>query len=201
MLFNGIAPAVHPALREAFHTRLGQSRTKISKLLVMLGIPYRPPEGSRTPVYENVRQWNRTAPTSALIRGIVMEAIMQTDARSRQTGNLIASDRVEGTPVRSTDGSTIGTIERVMIDKLTGNVAYAVLSFNGFVGVGQRRLPIPWRQLTYDRKLAAYHLDLTENKLSAMPQESDIDWGDRGHEIERHDDDRPTAYWGIAESW
>lgn len=128
---------------------------------------------------------------------------MQTDARSRETRNLIASDRVEGTPVRSTNGSTIGTIERVMIDKLTGNVAYAVLSFNGFVGTGQRRLPIPWRQLTYDRKLGAYHLDLTENELSAMPQGSDkdFDWGDRGREIERHDDDRLKVYWGIAESW
>lgn len=126
---------------------------------------------------------------------------MQTDSTSLEPHNLIASDRVEGTPVRSTDGSMIGTIERVMIDKLTGNVAYAVLSFSGFVGVGQRRLPIPWRQLAYDRKLAAYHLDLTENELSAMPQKSDIDWGDRGRQIERHDDDRLKVYWGIAESW
>ena len=126
---------------------------------------------------------------------------MQTDARSWETHSLIASDRVEGTPVRGTDGAKIGTIERVMIDKLTGNVAYAVLSFNGLVGVRQRRLPIPWRQLTYDRKLAAYHLDLTENELSAMPQKSDIDWGDRGREIKRRDGDRLKAYWGIAESW
>ena len=126
---------------------------------------------------------------------------MQTGATSWETHHLIASDRVEGTPVRGTDGTTIGTIERVMIDKLTGNVACAVLSFNGFMGTGQRRLPIPWPQLTYDRKLAAYHLDLTENELGPLPQESDIDWGDRGREIERHDDDRLKAYWGIAESW
>jgi PRC-barrel domain protein len=132
-----------------------------------------------------------------------METMMQTDATSRQTHNLIASDRVEGTTVRSTDGTTIGRIERVMIDKLTGNVAYAVLSFNGFVGMGKRHLPMPWSRLTYDRKLAAYHLDLTEKELSAMPQGSDkdFDWGDRGREIERHDDDRLKVYWGIAESW
>jgi hypothetical protein len=132
-----------------------------------------------------------------------METMMQTDATSRQTHNLIASDRVEGTTVRSTDGTTIGRIERVMIDKLTGNGAYAVLSFNGFVGMGKRHLPMPWSRLTYDRKLAAYHLDLTEKELSAMPQGSDkdFDWGDRGREIERHDDDRLKVYWGIAESW
>jgi hypothetical protein len=127
--------------------------------------------------------------------------MMQTDALSWETHHLIASDRVEGTQVRSTNGSTIGTIERVMIDKITGNVAYAVLSFNGFVGVGQRRLPIPWRQLSYDRKLAAYHLDLTENELNAMAHGRNIDWGDRSREIERRDDDGLKAYWGIAESW
>lgn len=126
---------------------------------------------------------------------------MQTNATSREMHHLIASDRVEGTPVRGTDGATIGTIERVMIDKLTGNVAYAVLCFNGPVGVGQRRLPIPWPQLTYDRKLAAYHLDLSETEVSTMPQGSDVDWGDRRREIERRDDDRLKAYWGIAERW
>jgi sporulation protein YlmC with PRC-barrel domain len=129
-----------------------------------------------------------------------MEAIMQTDARSLQTRNLIASDRVEGTPVRSTDGSTIGTIERVMIDKITGKVAHAVLRSNG-VGMATRHLPIRWSRLTYDRTLAAYHLDLTEKELSALSHGSDIDWGDRGREMERHDDDRVKVYWGIAETW
>jgi hypothetical protein len=130
-----------------------------------------------------------------------MEAIMQTDARSRETRNLIASDRVEGTPVGSTNGSTIGTIERVMIDKLSGSVAYAVLSFNSSVAMEKRHLPNPWSRLTYDRKLAAYHVDLTERELSALSYESDIDWGDRGREIERCDDDRVKVYWGIAETW
>ena len=82
------------------------------------------------------------------------------------------------------------------------NVAYAVLNFNGSVGMGRSHLPIPWSRFTYDRKLAAYHLDLTESELSAMPHGRDIDWGDRGPEIERHDDDRLKAdYWGIAECW
>jgi hypothetical protein len=86
-----------------------------------------------------------------------------------------------------------------MID--ISNVAYAVLNFNGSVGMGRGHLPIPSSRFTYDRKLAAYHLHLSENELSAMPHGRDIDWGDRGREIERHDDDRLKAYWGIAESW
>jgi sporulation protein YlmC with PRC-barrel domain len=127
--------------------------------------------------------------------------MMQTDSTSLEPHNLIASDRVEGTPVRSTDGTTIGTIERVMIDKLTGNVVYSVLSFNGSVGTGKRHLPIPWSRLTYDRKLAAYRLDLTEKELGALSHGSDINWVDRSREIERHDDGRAKVYWGIAESW
>jgi hypothetical protein len=72
-----------------------------------------------------------------------MEATMQTDtlqseSQSRQSHTLIASDRVEGTPVRRADGEKIGTIQRLMIDKLSGSVAYAVLSFGGFLGMGLR---------------------------------------------------------------
>jgi sporulation protein YlmC with PRC-barrel domain len=130
-----------------------------------------------------------------------MEAMMQTDAASRGNHNLIPSDRVEGTPVHSTDGTPIGTIERVMIDKLTGNVAYAVLSCTHSIGMGKRHLPIPWSRLSYDRRLAAYHLDLTEKELSALSHGSDIDRGDRDREIERQDDDRAKVYWGIAETW
>ena len=55
---------------------------------------------------------------------------MQTDTSSPQSHSLIASDRVEGTPVRRSSGEKIGTIERLMIDKISGNVAYAVLSFS-----------------------------------------------------------------------
>src|SRR5689334_13652764 len=99
-----------------------------------------------------------------------------------QPHSLIASDRVEGTPVRRASGEKVGTIERLMIDKLSGNVAYAVLSFGGFLGMGQKHLPVPWARLTYDRNLGAYHLDLTEDELKAAPSfaaDQEFDWGDR----------------------
>ena len=122
---------------------------------------------------------------------------MQTDATSRETHNLIASDRVEGTPVRSTDGTAMGTIKRVMIDKRTGNIAYSVLSLNGSAGMGTKHLPIPWSRLTYDPNVAAYHLDLTETELSALSHGPEIDWGDRGREHHYE----AKVYWGIAETW
>jgi hypothetical protein len=123
-----------------------------------------------------------------------MEGIMHTT--TQETHSVIASDRVEGTPVRSTDGTRVGTIERVMIDKLTGNVAYAVMRLNAF-GMVQERLPIAWARLTYDRKVRSYRIDLTEMELSGAPSHEshkDFDWGER--EIEIH-----GPYWGIAERW
>ena len=68
---------------------------------------------------------------------------MQTHQQTQATFTMlakphrfVASDRVEGTLVRRSDGTKIGTIERLMIDKVSGKVAYAVLGFGGFMGVG-----------------------------------------------------------------
>ena len=69
---------------------------------------------------------------------------------------LIASDRVEGTAVRSPNGELVGHIERLMIDKITGKVSYAILSFGGFLGIGANLLPLPWPRLTYNPRFEAY---------------------------------------------
>lgn len=125
--------------------------------------------------------------------------VMQTDASPGQSHSLIASDRVEGTPVRRSSGEKIGTIERLMIDKLSGNVAYAVLSFGGFLGMGQKHAPIPWARLTYDRTLGAYHLDLSDEDLRSAPSFApgqEFDWGDRSRELDIHNYYRVPPYWG-----
>src|SRR5205809_6786311 len=128
-----------------------------------------------------------------------MEATMQSDTSTGQSHNLIASDRVEGTPVRRSSGEKIGTIERVMIDKLSGNIAYAILSFGGFLGMAQKHLPIPWARLAYDRTLGAYQLDLTDEELARAPAyaaDKDFDWRNRDREIEVHRFYRTSPYWG-----
>ena len=65
----------------------------------------------------------------------------------RETASLIGSDKVEGTPVYRSNGDRVGQIERVMIDKLNGKVAYAVMSFGGFLGIGEDYYPLPWSLL------------------------------------------------------
>jgi sporulation protein YlmC with PRC-barrel domain len=81
------------------------------------------------------------------------------------TSSLIASDRVEGTAVYDAHGKRIGKVERLVIDKASGRVAYAVLSFGGLLGIGADHYPIPWPMLDYDEKLGGYRVDFTEAQL------------------------------------
>jgi hypothetical protein len=108
-----------------------------------------------------------------------MEAAMTID--QRETGNLIGSDKVEGTAVYGAGDSKIGSIERVMIDKITGGVSYAVLGFGGFLGLGNDHYPLPWQSLKYDTRLGGYVTGITEQQLQAAPkysEGSDWNWND-----------------------
>ena len=69
--------------------------------------------------------------------------------------SLIPSDRVEG-HVRRSNGEKVGEIKRVMIDKESGKVAYAVMRFGGFLGMGEKYHPLPWDALRYNTALEAY---------------------------------------------
>jgi hypothetical protein len=86
-----------------------------------------------------------------------------------ETGNLIGSDKVEGTAVYGADNNKIGSIERVMIDKRSGRVSYAVLSFGGFLGIGDDHYPLPWQSLKYDTSLGGYVTGVTEAQLKGAP--------------------------------
>src|SRR4029078_9669496 len=89
---------------------------------------------------------------------------------AHESRRLIASDKVEGTKVRRPNGETVGEIMRVMIEKRTGQVAYAVMSFGGFLGIGSDFYPLPWDRLTYNPRLDAYELDITEEQLRKAPK-------------------------------
>jgi sporulation protein YlmC with PRC-barrel domain len=114
---------------------------------------------------------------------------------------LIESDRVEGTAVYDRSGKRIGTVERVMIDKISGRVAYAVMSFGGFFGVGADEYAVPWRMLDYDPSLGGYRTQITAEQLRRAPSLSGRqgqDWPDRGSEQDLHDYYQETYYWVLA---
>ena len=100
---------------------------------------------------------------------------------AQEIGNLIGSDKVEGTAVYGIDNSKIGSIERVMIDKISGKVSYAVLGFGGILGLGNDHYPLPWQSLKYDTDLGGYRTGLTTDQLRGAPkyrEANDWNWGD-----------------------
>jgi sporulation protein YlmC with PRC-barrel domain len=98
-----------------------------------------------------------------------------------ETGSLIAASKVNETKVYNTQGDHLGSIYDVMIDKRSGQVAYAVMALGGFLGMGKDYHPLPWSMLTYDTSQGGYVVDLDKDRLEGAPtySESDADaWDD-----------------------
>ncbi|HEV2080740.1 MAG TPA: PRC-barrel domain-containing protein [Allosphingosinicella sp.] len=91
---------------------------------------------------------------------------LETDENVR----LISSTKVEGTPVLDRDGAKIGKIENFMVDKYTGRVAYAVMSFGGMMGLGTSLFPLPWPLLEYDESKGGYKLGITKEEMKDAPR-------------------------------
>jgi PRC-barrel domain protein len=121
---------------------------------------------------------------------MVKEASMATTTTSqRETASLIGSDKVEGTSVYGADDNSIGSVQRVMIDKISGKVAYAVVSFGGFLGMGEDYFPLPWNALKYDTRLDG-RTNITESQLKGAPRYSrsqDWDWSNRDNDRRVYD--------------
>src|ERR1044072_8609050 len=116
----------------------------------------------------------------------------------RETHSLIGSDKVEGTNVYRSNGDKIGSIERIMLDKHSGKVAYAVMSFGGFLGIGHDHYPVPWSLLTYNTKLGGYEVNISDQQLKGAPNyanDNDWDWEDRKRAQQIFD------YYRVPPSW
>ena len=94
----------------------------------------------------------------------------QTDTSSAPSHPLIESDHVEGTAVYDGAGKRIGSIKRLVIEKVSGHVVYAVTSFGGFLGLGAETHTIPWEQLHYDPALGGYKTGITVDQLRKAPE-------------------------------
>src|SRR5215210_7570622 len=96
---------------------------------------------------------------------------------------FIESDRVEGTAVYDARGHRVGVVKRLIIEKVSGQVAYVVIAFDSFFGIGQGNHAVGWSKLHYDPDLEGYRTDVTEELLRAAP-----DFPVRSDE--EHQDDR-----------
>jgi hypothetical protein len=111
------------------------------------------------------------------------------DVTSDESGTLISADKVVGTAVYDAAGERLGTIDSIMIGKQSGKVAYAVMSFGGFLGIGERYHPLPWQALTYDHAKGGYNVQHSADDLRGAPNYSreevrDFDYGSRSGEID-----------------
>jgi sporulation protein YlmC with PRC-barrel domain len=96
-----------------------------------------------------------------------LETVMNT---AYANSDVICSDDVEGTKVYNTNGEKLGSIESLMIDKVSGQVRYAVMEFGGFLGMNTDRYPIPWGLLKYDIDESGYKVPLDKDSLSKAPR-------------------------------
>jgi hypothetical protein len=111
---------------------------------------------------------------------------------------LIESDRVEGTAVYDLKRQQIGTIRRLMIEKVGGRVVYAIMEFGGLLGIGTDEYAIPWTKLEYDTTLEGYRTDITQEQLKNAPEFSrnqNYDWSDQQSQRDLHDYYEVTYYW------
>lgn len=110
-----------------------------------------------------------------------------------ETTELIASNKVEGTTVYNRAGDKLGSVSNFMVGKRSGRVDYAVLSFGGLFGLGERYYPLPWDALDYDTDKGGYVVDLDKDRLEAAP------YYEAGHEPtwDRIYGERVYGYYGV----
>ena len=111
------------------------------------------------------------------------------DVTKITSGSLIAAEKVNGTDIYNMNGEHLGTVDDIMIDKISGKAIYAVMSFGGFLGIGERYHPLPWQVLHYDPSKGGYIVGLSRQQLEGAPtfarnEEPDFDdpvWGTKVH--------------------
>ena len=101
-----------------------------------------------------------------------------------ETNRLISSAKVHGTECYNRNGDHLGTVDHMMLDKISGQVEYVVMSFGGFLGIGESYHPLPWRSLSYDTRMGGYVVDADRARLEQAPRymSSNLpDWNDRSY--------------------
>jgi sporulation protein YlmC with PRC-barrel domain len=126
------------------------------------------------------------------------ERIMaQAEVTKITSGSLIAAKKVLETDVYNPRGEKLGTVEDIMIDKMSGKAIYAIMSFGGFLGIGEKYHPLPWSTLNYDERKGGYVVNLDRKMLENAPSydmDEDFIWTpEYGRQVDKYYN-APT-YW------
>ena len=111
----------------------------------------------------------------------------------------IPASKVSGTAVYDTKGDKIGHVEDLILDKTTNNIMFAVVSFGGFLGIGEKYHSVPWSLLDYDKEKGGYVIPLSKETLKAAPSYSMSDFvkddGSMAIRDKSYDYYKVTRYW------
>ncbi len=116
-------------------------------------------------------------------------------ATAHPNHQLISSEDVEGVNVYDMKGKKIGEIDHLMIDKISGRVTYAVMSFGGFIGLGHSHCPLPWGALKFNTKLNGFETSVTEAQLWTRQPSVYDRWRHRNWETKTHTYYNVRPYW------
>jgi len=119
------------------------------------------------------------------------------ETTSITSGTLIAANKVKGTNVYNPAGEKLGSVDDIMIDKVSGRAIYAVMSFGGFLGMGEKHHPLPWATLKYDMQKGGYVVNLDKKQLEGAPsydRGSEFKWtSDYGRKVDSYY--KVPSYW------
>jgi sporulation protein YlmC with PRC-barrel domain len=90
--------------------------------------------------------------------------------------NNLSSSTIQGTDVVNLRGENLGDIKEIMIDTNSGQVSYVVLSFGGFLGIGDKYFAIPWDVFSIDTEKKNFVVDVTKEKLENAPGFDKDNW-------------------------
>jgi sporulation protein YlmC with PRC-barrel domain len=112
------------------------------------------------------------------------------DLTSITAGSLITAGEVTGTNVYNLQGEELGTVDDILIDKVSGRAVYAVMAFGGFLGMGEKQHPLPWSTLKYDEDRGGYVVNLEKTMLQNAPtfdRLTDFKWTpDYGRRVDKY---------------
>ncbi|HET7453635.1 MAG TPA: PRC-barrel domain-containing protein [Thermoanaerobaculia bacterium] len=91
---------------------------------------------------------------------------------------VLSASTLSGDPVRNTRGEDLGKIEDFMIDLDTGRIGYAVLSFGGVFGIGDKLFAVPWKAMSVDTDRHCFLLDVPKERLKNAPGFDKDNWPD-----------------------
>lgn len=112
-----------------------------------------------------------------------------------KTHSLLASNDINGTTILSEAGEEMGSVDHLVLDMVTGKIAYAVVAFGGFLGLGEHTHSIPWGSVRFNSEEAVFVTSITPEQLHSAPSRPDDWYRDRGWEERTFDHFGVPPYW------